>query len=180
MFFLSCLGAAACSAPPPAESPEIELSFLRDENSRLTRELAEQRQRAMDRAPCEALPSEPAQPSPKSGEPTESRAALVPPLADDLAAASAEPVSVRPSLPIVKLTPHSVEVQGADGISIRESAPSEEARGPEGTRPVLKVQGKHEAWVFHRPLEDDEALSTASEEDMGRVPSPSHSEAKSR
>lgn len=69
-------------------------------------------------------------------------------------------------LPLVKVDP-SEEGELPDGAAlVRPAAPvPQEDPVPEGTRPVLKVRGQHEAWVFHRPLtaEDKKAKSVSPE-----------------
>lgn len=82
------------------------------------------------------------------------------------APADTEPGAMEPpaDLPVVRMGPdeaaptdRAVSPEGGSA-SVRPAAPVDEAE-PEpqpGTRPVLKVRGQHEAWVYHRPVVADE------------------------
>lgn len=60
-------------------------------------------------------------------------------------------VSLQPEVDSEEETP---EVAEAPSVSL---FPADERSGESAsTRPVLKVRGEHEAWVYHRPLEQDE------------------------
>lgn len=57
-------------------------------------------------------------------------------------------------LPVVQLEPAigADELESGDAI-VRPAKPIEEEEPvDEDTRPVLKVRGQHEAWVYHRPV----------------------------
>lgn len=68
-----------------------------------------------------------------------------------------------PQLPVVKLGPEESALEEGPLISVRPAAPSEDDEEiPQGVRPVLKVRGQHEAWVYHRPVSASEpSLDTA-------------------
>lgn len=71
----------------------------------------------------------------------------------------------RPTLPVVRMAPEDQAEERPVGesdeavVSIRPASPEdqEEEAAPSGTRPVLKVRGQHEAWVYHRPIEEGES-----------------------
>ena len=67
------------------------------------------------------------------------------------------------SLPEVRMTPSPSAGElpvGAAVIRPAADVPEEEEVDP-NTRPVLKVRGEHEAWVYHRPLTDDDRATDA-------------------
>jgi hypothetical protein len=70
-----------------------------------------------------------------------------------------------PDVPVVRMAPvdedaESTSGEGEQKLSIRPAEPveaeEEPMTTPPGTRPVLKVRGQHEAWVYHRPLDETE------------------------
>ena len=67
------------------------------------------------------------------------------------------------SVPEVRMTPSPSAGElpvGAAVIRPAADVPEEEEADP-NTRPVLKVRGDHEAWVYHRPLTDDDRTTDA-------------------
>lgn len=70
------------------------------------------------------------------------------------AAGRAAGEEVSSSLPVVQMEPASSpdELESGEAI-VRPAEPVEEEEPiDEDTRPVLKVRGQHEAWVYHRPI----------------------------
>jgi len=136
IIFLSPI-AFACSGAPLPVAESAELQRLRTDNARLERELTEIRENALvdeEKSACRPV---------SSGE---------------------EKVKA-PPLPVVQLRPEedpqeqegevSFEVKSSPGVPF---APPEEHSA--ATRPVLKVRGEHEAWVYHRPLESKERTAS--------------------
>jgi hypothetical protein len=69
-----------------------------------------------------------------------------------------------PHLPEVRMTPSASSNELPAGAAVIRPAadlPEEEEVDP-NTRPVLKVRGQHEAWVYHRPLTDDDRTTEGS------------------
>lgn len=69
----------------------------------------------------------------------------------------------RENLPVVEMMPMKSEEELESGeVLIRPAVPlPEEQPVDEHTRPVLKVHGQHEAWVYHRPVTaEDRAAKT--------------------
>jgi len=148
-----------CASGQRASETERKLSHLQAENQRLSRELGSLRERLSVQKPEPTLCS--ASTTPRYRDPD-------PPTTPSPAGRNDAPTDVLKGrlLPIVKLSPQATEHR-ADGISIRESEPEPEADEPAGTRPVLKVHGQHEAWVYHRTVEGPEptGIEVASGDD---------------
>jgi outer membrane murein-binding lipoprotein Lpp len=143
-------GALSSGCATTARTAHAEqVQDLRRENDRLEAELTELREQKLqvERGVCEKAAPQTAEKLPR-------------PEAD----------SDLPDLPVVKMEPgkdSSEEVEGPV-VSLRPAAlPEEEKELPSDVRPVLKVSGQHEAWVYHRrvtgPEPDGEVdLSTQS------------------
>lgn len=71
-------------------------------------------------------------------------------------------------LPVVEMSPPAPEEELAAGDAMIRPAepPAEEEPIDDDTRPVLKVRGKHEAWVYHRAVtaEDRKAKTDPASE----------------
>jgi hypothetical protein len=150
-----CLAFAtsACGAGAQSTSVHKKMDELRSENARLEAqltELSEQKLQA-ERNGC-AEPA--AKPQKVTSLPAET-----------------EETSL---LPVVKMGPEDL-AQGDEGpvTSVRPAQPVEEEDDiPVGMRPVLKVRGQHEAWVYHRPVSDSDSETSPG----AAPPSPSSSD----
>jgi hypothetical protein len=149
--FLSLSGSSSalfgCGATAQNSLESQMIADLESENARLQTEvttLQEQKLEA-ERSACQKRPDRKPEKSPQEAPPE------------------------RPELPVVRMVPQDKNEEGPSQsagndktlVSIRPSSFSEEEEGvPPGTRPVLKVRGEHEAWVYHRPLEAGESNTT--------------------
>ena len=155
MEFIALLGAVSCATQPSSVQMANDLSQLSSENERLRNELTalQERSIAAERpcAPSEgpehavaaamaAAPSDEAQPSAESSQ-----------------AGPLRPHPAKPDLPVVRLTPTGAAADAGaeqEPLLAPASEPAEDTDDA-STRPVLKVRGKHEAWVYHRPVEPE-------------------------
>lgn len=125
-----------------ARAPQLE--ELRAENDRLEAELTELREQKLtaERGVCSE---------------------------QEVVAPAPEPKVVQgeelPDLPVIKLEPGNVSEEEGPVVSLRPAADPDDADIPSDVRPVLKVRGQHEAWVYHRRVE-------TSESSVGPAPTP--------
>ncbi len=137
---------SACAGLASAKAGDDRMSELRAENDRLEAELLELRESYLSKQRHQGCPAIPSQ---GEGEtPTES----VP-----------EPDG---ELPVVKLAPEPLEggddpVERDFNASVRLFHEDERSGESQETRPVLKVRGQSEAWVYHRRLDEAERTEAA-------------------
>lgn len=102
---------------------------------------------------------------------------------DDPSATDAAPDERPLNLPVVEMNPtDSVEELEPRTAMIRPAEPPPEEEPLDGdTRPVLKVHGRHEAWVYHRPAtEEDRQAKTDPPRASKKLPEEPSSPAPSR
>ena len=145
------MGCGKQSIIPPRQDEMIQLE---EKNSRLEAEVTELRERILsEKRKAQVACGEN---SAKEDDQTET--------ASHINKQELEPTDTPPELAVVRLEPEQYgESAEADadpdfGQSLSSpGSPNSEEPIDESTRPVLKVHGRHEAWVYHRPLDAADA-----------------------
>ena len=150
-FCVALVGCGKQSMVPPQQDEMIQLE---EKNSRLEAELTELR---------EAILSEKRKAQAACNDNSAKHDALSE-TASHINKQDPEPNDMPPELAVVRLEPErtgeSAEAEADPDFGQNLSSPgSPNSDEPidESTRPVLKVHGRHEAWVYHRPLDAADA-----------------------
>ncbi|GEM_PF-3293282 len=162
IIFILMGSAAGCASGPRASQRGELLGQLQEENTRLEQEVTRLREEKLRKSrvsgPCKVEKDE-SSPEQERSEPS------------------------APSLPTLVLAPEGEKGTEALPIPVAtlvQAHSLSENSSQDDLRPVLKVRGEHEAWVYHRPLKASEREAQPSTKSTLSSSSPKSSSSVSK